>query len=147
MRAERSLESIAGVRAPIHANALAIMALAARRLDVMGRNMQIATEARSYYDDARANADGKHDDVVERDLNITKYLLWEQRDMMLDLVPLVKRAWEYENRPSHELSVLERYHIAAQLAIERADKFALVASKYAAGNPLPSFDEVLTEGR
>jgi hypothetical protein len=97
------------------------MHLAARRYDALGRNAQIAREARGYYEDARAHADGKHDNIVYRDLFTAKYVLWEQRDMFLELEPLVRSAWEYEDRSSHELSVLERYHLAAQRAIERAD--------------------------
>ena len=133
---------------PLHANAAAVMALAARRYDALGRNFQIAAEARSYYDDARANADGKHDDLVYRGLFVTKYLFWEERDTLLELEPLVRRAWEYENRPSHELSVLERYHLAAQRAIERADRIgAVTAQDYAAHKALPSFDEALGLGK
>jgi len=134
---------------PLHANAAAVMALAARRYDALGRDFQIAAEARSYYADARpnadarTNADAKHDDLVYRDLNITKYLFWEQRDIMLELEPLVRHAWEYENRPSHELSVLERYHLVAQRAIERADRIDAISRRYAAGNALPTFDDAL----
>jgi hypothetical protein len=129
---------------PLHANAASVMALAARRYDALGRNFEISTEARSYYDDARANADGKHDDLVYRGLLVTKYLFWEERDTLLELEPLVRRAWEYENRPSHELSVLERYHLAAQRAIERADRIdAVTYQEYTAHKTLPTFDEAL----
>jgi hypothetical protein len=129
---------------PLHANAAAVMELAALRYDALGRNFQIADEARAYYDDARVNADGKHDDLVYRNLNVTKYLFWEERDTMLELEPLVRRAWEYENRPSHEPSVLERYHIAADRAIERADRIdAATYQDYAAHQTLPTFDDAL----
>jgi hypothetical protein len=128
----------------LHSNAAAVMALAARRYDVLGRNLQIAGEARGYYDDARANADGKHDAIVYRGLFVSKYLLWEMRDEFLELEPLVRRAWEYENRPSHELSVLERYHLAAQRAIERADRIdAVTARDYTTRKTLPGFDDAL----
>ncbi|HEY0797534.1 MAG TPA: glycoside hydrolase family 20 zincin-like fold domain-containing protein, partial [Candidatus Baltobacteraceae bacterium] len=102
---------------PLHANAASVMQFAARRYDALARNFQIATEARGYYADAVANTGGKHDDIVFRDLFVTKYLFWEQRDTMLELEPLAQAAWEYEDRSSHELSVLERYHIAADRAI------------------------------
>jgi hypothetical protein len=129
---------------PLHSNAAAVMALAARRYDVLGRNLQIAGEARGYYDDARANADGKHDAIVYRGLFVSKYLLWEMRDEFLELEPLVRREWEYENRASHELSVLERYHLAAQRAIERADRIdAVTARDYTARKTLPGFDDAL----
>ena len=128
---------------PLHANAAAVMFLAARRYDVLGREYQIAQEARGYYDDARANA-GKRDGFVYRGLNVTKYLFWEQRDAMLGLEPLARAAWEYEDRPSHEESVLERYRLAADLAIQRADRIQDVTySGYVAKKTLPSFDEAL----
>jgi len=129
---------------PLHPNAAAVMALAARRYDALGRAFQIAREARAYYDDARANADGKHDGLVFRGLNVSKYLFWEQRDALLELEPLVRAAWEYEDRPSHEESVLERYHLAAQRAIDRADRLSdAVYRDYIATKHLPPFDEVL----
>ncbi len=129
---------------PLHRNAAAVIALAARRYDLLGRDAQIAREARAYYDDARANADGKHDGYVYRGLFIAKYLLWEQRDAMLALEPLVKEAWEYENRASHEASVLERYHLAAQRAIARADRISdTVYRDYVATKTLPTFDDAL----
>ena len=129
---------------PLHPNAAAVLALAARRYDTLGREFQIGREARVYYDDARANADGKHDGLVYRGLFVAKYLFWEQRDAMLALEPLVRAAWEYENRPSHEASVLERYHLAADRAIERADRLtASVYRDYVAKKTLPTFDQAL----
>ena len=131
---------------PLHANAAAVMALAARRYDALGREYQIAREARSYYDDARANA-GKNDGYVYRGLNVAKYLFWEQRDALLALEPLVRAAWEYEDRPSHEASVLERYQLAAGRAIERADRIQDATYRdYGATKTLPAFDDLLGIG-
>ncbi|GAC1312427.1 MAG: hypothetical protein NVSMB19_26680 [Vulcanimicrobiaceae bacterium] len=133
---------------PLHANAAAVLALAARRYDTLGREYQIGREARFYYDDARANADGKHDGLVYRGLFIAKYLFWEQRDAMLALEPLVRRAWEYENRASHEAAVLERYHLAASRAIERADRINdAIYREYVTTKTLPTFDDALGLGR
>lgn len=126
---------------PLHAQAVRVMELAALRYDLLARNYQIAREARDAYADARANLGAG--DRVERDLNVTKYLFWELRDRYLELVPLVRAAWEYENRASHELSVLERYHVAADRAIERADRIAAVAERYASTKELPDFDEAI----
>ncbi len=129
---------------PLHRNAAAVLALAARRYDTLGREYQIGREARLYYDDARANAGGEHDGFVYRGLFVAKYLFWEQRDAMLALEPLVRAAWEYENRASHEESVLERYHLAARRAIERADRISgTVYRDYVAKKTLPTFDEAL----
>jgi hexosaminidase len=128
---------------PLHANAAAVMFLAARRYDALGRAFQIARESRGYYDDARANI-GSHENYVYRGLFVSKYLFWELRDRYLELEPLVRSAWDYENRASHRASVLERYHVAAQRAIERADKIqAVTYDDYAAHRTLPSFDAAL----
>jgi hypothetical protein len=142
--AERAMTHLRFAVPPLHQNAARVMALAARRYDALGREYQIPREARAYYDDARANADGKHDGFVYRGLNIAKYLFWEARDAMLALEPQVRAAWEYEDRPSHELSVLERYHLAAQRAIERADLLgSAVYRDYIPKKTLPPFDDVL----
>jgi hypothetical protein len=127
---------------PLHAAAARTLFLAARRYDALGRDLQIAKEARDYYDDARANA-GLHENYASRGLSVAKYLFWEERDTMLELEPLVRAAWEYENRPSHEASVLERYHLAADRAIERADRIAGAARAYENGTALPAFDQLL----
>ena len=49
--------------------------------------------------------------------------MWELRDAYEDLAPLYARAWRYESRDGHLASNLERYHLAAQQAIECADAF------------------------
>ena len=128
---------------PLHANAAAVMHLAARRYDLLARRFQIETEARAYYDDARANADGKHDNLLYRGAFVSKYLFWEERDALLELVPLVRAAWDYESRPGHEASVLERYHLAADRAIQRADRIQAATYRYVDTKSLPTFDEAL----
>jgi len=128
---------------PLHAAAARVMALAALRYDVLGRGFEIPGEARQYYDDARSNAGGKHEGLVHRGLFVTKYLFWERRDALLGLVPLVRAAWDYENRSGHEASVLERYHVAADREIERADRVSDTVYRYQSGDPLPTFDELL----
>jgi hypothetical protein len=145
LSAERAIEHLRLVAPPpLHANAARVMHLAARRYDALGRNLQIAAEARSYYDDALANAGKGRDNIVYRDLFIVKYLFWEQRDTLLELEPLARAAWEYENRASHALSVLERYHLAAQRAVERADAIdRLTQEGYRRGKALPLPGEAL----
>jgi len=131
---------------PLHANAAAVMELAARRYDTLGRDLQIAAEARSYYEDARAGAGGKQDALLYRGLNQTKYLFWEQRDMLLGLEPAVRATWAYESRPGHGASVFERYHLAAQTAIVRADRVNAATYQYVNAKTLPTFDEILGLG-
>jgi hypothetical protein len=129
---------------PLHANAASVMALAARRYDLLARKFQIAHEARIYYEDAHEHADGSHNGIVYRSLYVVKYLFWELRDDYLELEPLYRIAWEYESRPDHELSAIERYHLAAQKAIARADRINVVTREiYIRTHHLPSFDEAI----
>ncbi len=128
---------------PLHANAAAVMLLAAQRYDTLGRDLQIARESRTYYDAARELSQAG-DSYAYRDLNIAKYLFWEMRDAMFALQAQYRHAWEYENRSSHEESALERYRIAADRAIARADRLgdasiALDKRKV----PLPAFDDLM----
>jgi hypothetical protein len=127
---------------PRHANAAFVMFLAARRYDALARKFQMAAELRAMYEDARTHASDH--DRAERDLYWCKYWLWELRDAYEDLAPLYRRAWLYESREGHLASNLERYHLAAQKAIERADAFYRVTEAYAHGATLPPFDTIVT---
>jgi len=142
--AETVLEHLHSKRPPLHQNAVDVMALAARRFDVLARNFQIASEARFYYDDARAHSGGKSDGLVYRGLFVAKYMLWEMRDAMLELEPLYAKAWDYESRSSHRASVLERYHLAAQRAIARADAInTMTYEGYLHTHVFPTFDATM----
>jgi hypothetical protein len=144
LASERAIEHLRMNAPPLHANAARVMYLAARRYDTLARGMQIAAEARGYYDDALAHADGKHDALVYRGLFVAKYLFWEMRDTYFELEALMRDAWRYENRESHLASVLERYHIAAARAIDRADRINRETyERYVRHQPLEPFDEAL----
>ncbi len=130
-------------RPPLHANAAFVMFLAARRYDALARKFQIAAEVRAMYADAVAHAASDRD-RTERDLLWCKYWMWELRDAYEELAPLYERAWRYESRDGHLASNLERYHLGAQKAIERADAFYRVTQAYLRTNTLPPFDEVVT---
>jgi hypothetical protein len=143
LAAEETLAHLRGAPPPpLHAGAAAVMQLAALRYDALGRAFQIAVEARDDYDGARAEI-GRNEGFVLRGLNVTKYLFWEQRDTLLGLLPLVRSTWEYESRPGHEQSVLERYHVAADRAIDRADRVTSATYGYVERKTLPPFDELL----
>ncbi|MDQ2866077.1 MAG: beta-N-acetylhexosaminidase [Candidatus Eremiobacteraeota bacterium] len=137
--AERAETHLIAARPPLHANAAAVMFLAARRYDALGRRYQIAQEVRRYYGDASVHpADGL------RDLFWCKYWFWEQRDSDEDLLALYATAWRYESRSGHLESNLERYHRDAQRAIARADAVDRVTYQYfVARKPLPPLDDVL----
>ncbi len=118
---------------PLHAQAAADMFLAARRFDVLGRQFQIAHEIRSdYYKPSY------------RDLLWCEYWMWELRDDEEDLAPLYARAWTYESRSGHLASNLERYHLAAQRAIERGNAFwRVIRDDYLRNEPLPPLDSAI----
>jgi hypothetical protein len=130
-------------RPPLHAQTAAVMFLAARRYDALARKFQIASEVRAMYADALAHAQSDGD-TTERDLYWCRYWMWELRDSYEDLAPLYAQAWRYESREGHLASNLERYHLAAQRAIERADAFYRVTRQYENSKTLPPLDSILS---
>ena len=128
---------------PLHANAAFVMFLAARRYDVLARKFQIAAEVRAMYADALAHATTDSETTL-RDLYWCRYWMWELRDAYEELAPLYARAWRYENREGHLTSNLERYHLTAQKAIERADAFYRVTREYVTSKTLPPLESVLS---
>jgi len=129
-------------RPPLHADAASVMFLAARRYDALARKFQIAGEVRAMYADAVAHA-AEHD-RAERDLYWCRYWMWELRDAYEDLAPLYARAWRYESREGHLASNLERYHLAAQTSIDRADAFYRATQSFEHGGTLPAFDTLVS---
>jgi hypothetical protein len=130
-------------RPPLHANAAFVMFLAARRYDVLGRKFQIAAEVRTMYADALAHAKTDPETTL-RDLYWCRYWMWELRDAYEELAPLYAQAWRYESREGHLASNLERYHLAAQQAIDRADAFYRVTREYLTSKSLPSLESLLS---
>jgi hexosaminidase len=132
-------------RPALHANAAAVMALAARKYDLVGRKFQIAQEVRDYYADAVANL-GKPHSPTTRDLNWAKYWFWELRDDYTQLAPLYAQAWRYEDRESHLSANLARYDVAAQQAIERADAInRAIYEEYVPNKTLPPLDSLIRQ--
>ncbi len=130
-------------RPPLHSNAAFVMWLAARRYDALARKFQIATEVRAMYADALAHAASDRETAL-RDLYWSRYWMWELRDSYEELAPLYARAWSYESRDGHLASNLERYHLAAQKAIERADAFYRATQQFLQTKSLPPLNEVLS---
>lgn len=148
VRAERVLTHLAHARAPLNAPAVRVMRLAALRYDALARRYQIGKEARDYYDDARAHLAAHDAGIIERSLNVAKYLCWEMRDEITALQPLYTAAWTYESRPAGLARVLVRYRAAAAAALAQADRLNLVTREdYVRGGTLPSFDDALGAAR
>ena len=127
---------------PLHANAAAVMFLAARKYDLIGRKFQVAKEVRDYYSDAVAHAGQPHSPTV-RDLYWDKYWFWELRDDYEELAPLYASAWHYEDRDSHLNSNLDRYHQMAMRMNANADRIdRLVREIYVPTKTLPTLDQL-----
>lgn len=143
LEAERVEQHLLDRVPPAHRGAAFAEFVAARRIDVLARAYQIAHEVRYYYDDARAHI-GEKNGPSFRDLLWCKYWFWELRDWYEGLAPLYARAWKNESRPGHLASNLERYHLAAQRAIRRADLIQRATyNDYIARGTLPPLDRVL----
>lgn len=128
---------------PLHASAAFAMDLAARRYDALARKFQIAAEVRQMYADALAHV-ADADGPSLRDLYWCRYWMWELRDSYESLAPLYARAWRHESREGHLAGNLERYHLAAQRAIEDADAFYRATyDGYVRAKTLPPLSDVL----
>ena len=117
---------------PLHANAASVMFLAAREFDALGRNFQAAHEIRDVYYG-----------TGDRGMLWSKYWFWEMRDAYEELAPLYAAAWRYEDRESHLASNLERFHVAAQLNIERAGRVERATITSDNKQPLTPFAEIV----
>ncbi len=128
---------------PLHANAARVMFLAARKYDFIGRKFEAAQEIRAMWTQAQAQA-GKPHSPTGRNIAWSKYWFWEMRDGYEELAPLYAQAWRYEDRESHLQSNLERYHLAAQRATDRADRmFYASLNYYQKKAALPDLDALL----
>jgi hypothetical protein len=143
-RAEGVLSHLWSVHPPLHAEAAGVMKLGALRYDLLARRLQIGKEARDYYDDARAHATKPNDAQVYRSLNVAKYLCWELRDGLSNIVPLYLGAWRYESTESGVQRVITRYRLAEDDAQRCADRIDGVAREsYLRHGTVPSWDEVM----
>ncbi len=143
-RAEGVLAHLLQAAPPLHRNAAGVMTLAALRYDTLGRRLQIGREARAYYDDARAHVAAHENGIVERGLNVAKYLCWEMRDALTAIAPRYIRAWDYESRPAGLAHVLVRYRAAEERAQRYADRIdAAEREDYVGAGTLPEFDRAL----
>lgn len=128
---------------PLHRNAAAVMFLAARKFDLIGRKFQAAQEIRDYYADAVAHA-GRADSPSVRDLFWCKYWFWELSDSYGEIKPLFASAWHYEDRDSHLSSILARYDMTMQRQLARADDIQrAIYETYLPTKKLPPLDAVL----
>jgi hexosaminidase len=122
--------------------ALEAMEVGARRLDFIGMKFQFAEEIAQMY--ARAstpiNAQTTHD------LNdIASPLNGRVGDLKEGYVlgrELYEHAWGNENRPTYLGNLTNRYDNAAQLWIQRADRFRAAIAQFKRNKTLPSMEEL-----
>jgi hypothetical protein len=142
LEAEDAEQHLLQNQPPLHANAARVMFLAARKYDFIGRKFQAAQEIRDYYAEAQAHA-GQPSSPTSRDLLWCKYWFWELRDAYEGIRPLYAAAWRYEDRESHLGSNLQRYDVASQLNINRADRVYDVTLDYNAKKTLPDLSAII----
>jgi hypothetical protein len=143
-RAEAVLTHLWSLHPPLHAEAAGVMKLAALRYDLLGRRLQIGKEARDAYEDARAHADTPDNPDVYRSLNVAKYLCWELRDGLSNVVPLYVGAWRYESTEPGLQHIVTRYRIGEDDAQHCADRIdAVIREDYLRHATVPAWDEVM----
>ncbi len=143
-RAEGVLAHLWSVHPPLHAEAAGVMKLGAMRYDLLARRLQIGKEAREAYDDARAHADKPDEPQVYRSLNVAKYLCWELRDGLSNVVPLYIGAWRYESTEPGLQHIITRYRLAEDDAQRCADRIdSVIRENYLRHATVPAWDEVM----
>ena len=143
-RAEGVLAHLWSVHPPLHAEAAGVMKLGALRYDVLARRLQIGKEARDAYEDARAHADKPDDPQVYRSLNVAKYLCWELRDGLSNVVPLYVGAWRYESTEPGVQHIITRYRLGEDDAQRCADRIdGVTRENYLRHATVPAWDEVM----
>jgi hypothetical protein len=124
------------------------MRLAALRYDALGRRLQIGTEARAYYADARAHATKPNVSQVYRSLNVAKYLCWEMRDGLAAIAPIYAKAWRYESTEPGLPRVVVRYRDAEGDAQRCADRIDGVEREdYLRHDTVPAWEELFRSAR
>jgi len=125
-------------------DALDAMEMGARRMDFIGMKFELSDEISRFYTHAydTAQAGGN----PGRDLGeITSNINSRTQDLRDGYVlgrELYERSWLAQNKPYWLYNVLERYDIAAQTWIQRADKVAQARTAYARTKKLPEPEEL-----
>ena len=147
-RAETVAQHLWRAHPPLHPEAVAVMKFGALRYDQLGRRLQIGKEARDYYEDARAHATAPNVTQVYRSLGVAKYLCWELRDGIANLVPLYASAWRYESTEPGLQHMIAHYRNAEDDAQRCADRIdGVMREDYLRKDRVPAWDEVMSSAR
>ncbi len=123
-------------------DALEAMEVGGRRLDFIGMKFQFADEIAAMYNKAVSPAN--HTPIEEMN-DIASPLNGRVNDLKEGYVlgrEVYEHAWANENRPTYLGNLLNRYDNAAQLWIQRSDKFRLAIAQYKRTKVLPSPEEL-----
>jgi hypothetical protein len=126
--------------------ALDALELGARRIDFVGLKFQAADESVALYEQARALAADKSrwsevEEMLET-IGSNNGRLQDIRDGYTLLAGLYRQAWLRDNRPYWLENNLARYAAAAQLWIERGDRWNLVVQQWWETHTLSTPEEV-----
>ena len=150
LHAERAVTLLAEARAAARSEhrelanteALDALELGARRIDFLGLKFQNADEIVTLYKQAQSMAGDKSrwDEVgnILHTIGSANGRLQDIRDGYVLLGGLYRQAWLRVNRPYWLENNLARYDKAAQLWIDRGDKWGLVKTQWFEQHTLPS---------
>jgi hexosaminidase len=117
-------------------DALAALALGARKMDFIGMKFQFADEVVAMYDRASDSASkGAGRDLA--DITGANGRLQDLRDGYSLIRDEYEKAWLRENRPYWLHNVLARYDLATQMWIDRADRVNLARQQWYRTQKLP----------
>lgn len=149
LHAERAIALLAEARAAgklENPEALDAMELGARRIDFIGLKFEEADECAAIYAQAQALAPDKTraDEVSEMLYNIgdNNGRLEDIRDGYAQLGGLFRQAWLRDNRPYWLENNQARYDHAAQMWVERGERWDLVVQRWSDTHTLGSAAEV-----
>jgi hexosaminidase len=125
-------------------DALESLEMGARRLDFIGMKFELSDEISRFYthayDTVQVGGSPGHD-LGEITSNINARAQ-DLRDGYVLGRELYEKSWLAQNKPYWLYNVLNRYDLAAQLWIQRADKIAQARSAYGRTRKLPAPEEV-----
>jgi hexosaminidase len=125
-------------------DALDALEMGARRMDFIGMKFELADEISKFYthayDTVQVGGNPGHDlGEITSNINARSQDL---RDGYVLGRELYEKSWLAQNKPYWLYNVLNRYDIAAQLWIQRADKVGQARSAYGRTKKLPSPEEL-----
>ena len=143
--AEQSLIDLERARSGARRNAdlLDYVALAARRVHVIGHRALLAERMKALYADALAHQnEGAKSDRAVKDLNAILAAIVQAREQTGVLRDEHQRLWLAENRPYWLSNVTAQYDRDSQVWSEKFDRVRVAGVSFRNGAPLPSAEQM-----